>query len=355
MLTINSTVTQPGLPRSYYIGHDKTESCIGEAQRHLNEVIFSGLPGQVDPSPSRTTDYSLRGIMTSGPRNPGEGPPESPSYLPALPGPNFGGYYDTANSNSNFPVPQSSPYESSQPSPAQAYAAASVNRSVDDFGVGSSSTMGPFSPRLGLGSGAGGGKFATFPVKGSSRPGVQLRDEAPPSLEQPSQRRPSLSFSLQVAEALNSSGNASYSSTNAENQNRADGSGGNNNLTDRAPGLDEPVPVYEAIASIHYGTPPAPTLANPWDDSVGEDNTAEAPPRTSVDESAEIHLAYMSSVSDISHRAADKHAGFGATNDIDHSAEGRNEYNEGGNREDEAATATSPDAEEGLVDFHSGS
>lgn len=290
--------------------------------------------------------------MPSGPRNPGENSPGLTPYLAAPPGPGFGSYFDSANSTPNANIPQANSYEQGQFSPAQEHAIMSVNHGVDEFGVGSSS-MAPLSPRLGISTGAGGGKFATFPIKPSNRTGIQLRDEAPPSLGHTT-RNPSLSFSSQIAEALNVPGKPSYGNMDAVNQNNARVFEDFSNSTE-PPGFDDPVPIYQATTPSIYGTPPAgppnpaPTLMNPWNDDGSEVHNGETPPRTSVDESGDTQLAYMSSTSDLSHRAQDRHGRFSAMNDVEQVKYRSSE--DGSGRKHEVPTGNAPEVDEGMIDL----
>jgi hypothetical protein len=325
------TVTQPGLPRNFYNGHGKTEYCIGEAQRYVSEVVFTGATGEVDPLLSRPEGT----MMPTGPIYENASPSGSTSYLPApQPGGYEGGYNGATMPNINSPQPGM--YEPTQPSPPQTFAASSQNhtghsrdRSVDEFGVGS---MGPLSPRLGMG--PGGGRFATFPVKATTnRPGAKHRGDAP-SLGVGSNRKPSLSFSSQVEQALNSPINPNFIPPKP---------GGT--------GFDDPVPVYEAESSPIYDPPPGPppgssavpsvapapgappAMVNPWNEDLeteGNHTELEVPPRTSADEAGDIQLAYRSSASDLNERPPHRRVRFGSVSDVDEEMEVRRRQSEDG-------------------------
>ena len=334
------TVTQPGLPRNFYNGHGKTEYCIGEAQRYVSEVVFTGATGEADPSSSRPTDLPLGGtMMPTGPIYANASPSGSTSYLPASQPEGYeGGYNGATMSNINSPQPGT--YEPTHPSPPQTFVAPSQNhpghsrdRSVDEFGAGS---MGPLSPRLGVG--PGGGRFATFPVKATTnRPGAKHRGDAPPSLGVGSNRKPSLSFSSQVEQALNSPINPNFIPPKP---------GGT--------GFDDPVPIYEAEPSPTYDTPPGPppgpsaitlvgytpgappAMVNPWNEghetegheTEGNHAELEASPRTSADEAGDVQLAYRSSASDLNERPSHRRVRFGSVSDVDEEMEVRRRQSE---------------------------
>jgi hypothetical protein len=354
MLNSLSTVTQPGLPRNFYNGHGKTESCIGEAERSVGEVVFSGITNRADPPSFGPPDFPPGpNLMPTGPMNPGDiSPSGSTSYQGA---PQFDPYNDSSMQNSN--ISQPGIYDPGQPSPIQAfpsspYQSYTYDRHVDEFGVGSSSSA-PLSPRLGAG--PGGGKFATFPVKAVNRPGPNFRDDTTPSLGPRINRAPSLSFSSQVEQALVNS-----PTTSSFNPPKRGGTG-----------FDDPVPVYETVPSPTYPTPPNPppgaaadpppahqdsTMVNPWsEEPETEENhnnhgEHETPPGTSGDEAGDVHLAYTSSASDVSHRATDRRVRFGAVNDVDQEMEERRRQSEDESAHDDLATITSMDGpDEGSV------
>jgi hypothetical protein len=89
-------------------------------------------------------------------------------------------------------------------------------------------------------------------------------------------------------------------------------------------------------------------MMNPWTEEPEEEESnhvnhreLETPPRTSADGASDIHLAYMSSTSDISHRAADRHVRFGAVSDVDQEMDARKRQNEEDSVHDDLATITS--------------
>jgi hypothetical protein len=354
MLNSLSTVTQPGLPRNFYNGHGKTESCIGEAERSVSEVVFSGITNRPDPPSFRLPDFPPgSNLMPAGPMSPGDiSPSGSTSYQGAS---QFDSYNDSSMQNNGISQPGA--YDSSQPSPIQAFPSNSYqnytyDRSVDEFGVGSSSSA-PLSPRLGAG--PGGGRFATFPVKAVNRTRPNFRDDTTPSLAPHINRAPSVSFSSQVEQALTNS-----PTTSTYNPPKRGGTG-----------FDDPVPVYEATPSPTYPTPPGPppgaisdplpahqdeSMVNPWSEEPETEETHnnhgehETPPGTSGDETGDVHLAYMSSASDVSHRPTDRRVRFGVVNDVDQEMEERRRQSEDESGHDDLATITSMDApDEGSI------
>lgn len=195
---IPEETTQPGMARSLYYGHLKTQSLVSEAHRCISEVHLSTslAPGPslslpTYPPGSSTTQLSYQG--SGGPStptsvgfqphdfNPPGGAP--PHYLPPQKGLGTGQFFD--------PIPPS-PHEPVPP------------RSVDDFGV----NMSP-SPAFPNGPD---GRFATFPEKrpGGIHGGYALRDN-PPSLG--ASHEASGSFSSSVADTLGPLRQASTTST----------------------------------------------------------------------------------------------------------------------------------------------
>lgn len=339
---IPEDVTPPGLPRNFYNGHGKTESCVGEAERSVGEVLFSGITNRADPPSFRPPDFPPGpNLMPTGPMNPGDTSPSgSNSYS------RFDPYNDNSMHNTNISQPgmsgQSSPIQVFPSNPHQSY---TYDRNVDEFGAGSSSSA-PLSPRLGAG--PGGGKFATFPVKAVNRPGPNFRDDTTPSLNPHINRAPSLSFSSQVEQALVDS--PTTSGLNPPKR------GGN--------GFDDPVPVYEAVPSPTYPTPPGPppgaaaepplthldgAMVNPWseepetEDNHNDHGEHETPPGTSGDEAGDVHLAYASSTSDNSHLVPNRRVRFGAVNDVDQEMEERRRQSEDESGHDDLSTITSMD------------
>ena len=221
---IPEETTQPGAPRSLYYGHAKTESLLVEATQALSDVQLSTVPGGLTQPRHR---YDAK--------------------LPNLPTESQESYADDTGSNVWSPDRQSPivttggsffpPYASqSQPSSPFSYAPPHQG-AVDDFGIlpPRSSGSGPID--IGGGGGGGGGRFATFPVKTrEGGVGYTLRDEPlgarepsagtntntnareqqqqpslttttqPPSLNTNARHELDVSFSMSVAEALNSGG-----------------------------------------------------------------------------------------------------------------------------------------------------
>lgn len=287
MLITADTVTQPGLPRSFYGGHGKTEWCMVEAQRFVGEVVFSGALGPSEvASTVAHTDYA----------------------------PSPGGYASTSTPISNISNPQQQ-QQQQQYSPAQAYAASSSspawsqNQSIDDFGVSlgaPSGSMGANTPRLG----AGGGRFATFPVK--------TRADAPPSLAVHSQRQPSLSFSSQVAEALSASANNSTTNVTLH---------ANRSVDDAANySVEESLPIYEpfgqsslAAAAASYASGPP---ANPWNDEPRAPVNHTSNPNLDADAPGdEARSAYAGTSPAPDKGQGAGHVRYGSVSDIDEAME----------------------------------
>ncbi|KII85674.1 hypothetical protein PLICRDRAFT_56887 [Plicaturopsis crispa FD-325 SS-3] len=280
--------TEPGLPRSYYSGHARTESLAAEAQRSIGEVTFSGtLP---DSSPDKQQGGQGAPAFPEGTVSSGYDTAGSMSY----PQPSFTQH---PNMNASEAAAFDSTWESSltQP-PTQAQTYAGANRggpsgSVDDFGINT---------HVGNPSSAPGGRFATFPVKGVTR-----REDGAPALTAGAGDE---SFSSSVASALN---------------------------TEQRASLDEPVPSYKSIdlqrtgdstgsGNMHAGTgggvtmpvyapppgpPPgaAPALANPW--------TEQDQHNISGSGSEDVHLAYAAPGEDEQQRFS-RHVRFGGNETV---------------------------------------
>ena len=216
--------TQPGAPRSLYSGHAKTESLLVEATQALSDVQLSTVPGGLTQARHR---YDAK--------------------LPNLPTESQEGYADETGSNvwspdRQLPIVMTGgsvfpPYSSqSQPSSPFSYAPPHQG-AVDDFGILPTRSSGSEPMDMG-GGGGGGGRFATFTFK-TREGGVAytLRDEPvgarepsagagtntntnvkeqqqpslnttaqPPSLNTNTRHELDVSFSMSVAEALNSGG-----------------------------------------------------------------------------------------------------------------------------------------------------
>ncbi|TFK23853.1 hypothetical protein FA15DRAFT_705141, partial [Coprinopsis marcescibilis] len=182
---IPEETTQPGLPRSLYYGHAKVESLVNDATRNIGQVTSSSQPpssavGQFPPVPSQPPSA----VAAQFPPVPSQQAAPRP-VVNTLPLPPKG------TSNLESPL-SSTPYS---------------GQAVDDFGV--TKPPPPFESRDG---GGGGGRFATFPVKRqdsyplSSTSNLYSLPE-PPSLNAKTEMGDS--FSLLVAEALDSTGEKS--------------------------------------------------------------------------------------------------------------------------------------------------
>ena len=234
---IPEDITQPGLPRSLYYGHSKTEGFVSEASQRVNEVTLSDVP-TVGFRDRRQYDVSQQNLQQSGYHLPVEGPGMEPGpWTPTdnkpqpLPPPMEDQYmsnlqrpYGTPDaprspatsvggSFANYPQHQSygsgSGYDSrTMPLPSQSPPTVDTidqHKNFDDFGVNTRS--GPIDN-----SNTAGGRFATFPVK--TRPpgmtgGYSLHD--PPSLNARHDQEKSLSAS--IAEALGSANQESSKAT----------------------------------------------------------------------------------------------------------------------------------------------
>lgn len=264
------TPTEPGLPRPYYTGHAHTEFLVEEAQRAVNEVVYSPDP---NPNPTvrgirplagselppvdaagqysrRTSSQLTRTMGSVAPSSLGSTPEQSirnstrysqsilspPGGFIGLPevsegtigGPGLSPYIgpDQVPSQPRSPPPrgtgsvvsfsQSNPFASPPPQHLQL-----IDTDVNEFGVYPSSG-GPFSLRssslrnleeqqpvspVGLG-GPRGGRFATVPVKAMG-PRAQ-----PGSLPPPSQMLPAMDVRAPSLDIENA--NDSFSSSVAE-------------------------------------------------------------------------------------------------------------------------------------------
>ena len=283
--------------------------------------------------------------MPTGPINAGE---TSPSISVSYSGTSrMDGYNGGPMTN----VPEASVPEPVPLSPAQMFVASTQNqnqtRTVDDFGVPSS---GPLNSRPG--GGPVGARFATFPVK-SNRAGGNIREDVPPSLGNVNNNRAmSMSFSSQVEQALSSPAKTSFNI------------GGSTELKPGGNGFDDPVPVYEALPTETYAPPPGPPpgpsaseLVNPWTEEPEEDHKdrglPDVPPGTSAEETIDVHLAYTSSTSDLSHRAAsDRRVRFGPVSDVEQEMEERRRRSEESNGSGDQVAATSHEGfDEGMIFF----
>lgn len=179
--------TQPGMARSLYYGHAKTQSFVSEALRCMNEVHLSTslAPGPSAPSqPGYPHDHNISRFDSATTTSVGYQPRDAsppggapPNYLAPQQGLGTGQLFD--NAWSSVPPSQMPPYPQIE-----------SHRSVDDFGVTHNTSNGAE------------GRFATFPEKarpGGIHGGYTLRD-GPPLLRSPHEA--DSSFSSSVDEAL---------------------------------------------------------------------------------------------------------------------------------------------------------
>ncbi|PIL27567.1 hypothetical protein GSI_10718 [Ganoderma sinense ZZ0214-1] len=225
--------TQPGLPRSFYTGHARTEFLVSEAARSVSEVVYSPepdpnpphrsirpLPGsELGPVPSPSQQRRMSTLSTNsnpyGLAAPQPGYVSSPSVgYPGLP----------QVEESGFSIQQFIAQEPPSQSPVL------TNPSVNEFGGYSSPLMSNQPSTISVVDrstpGPRGGRFATFPVKAVGprpQPSTNPYINAPPMRD--GDRVPSIeidrndeSFASSVANALNqysldgSSGSAGPSS-----------------------------------------------------------------------------------------------------------------------------------------------
>ncbi|CAA7270491.1 unnamed protein product [Cyclocybe aegerita] len=218
---ISEEITQPGLPRSMYYGHSKTESLSAEAHQRINEVQLSTIPSvgfrdhrqynqhQQEPAPSGGDGYSTIPTPWSPPVEDKPQPPPPrlsddyaftrPFALDAPGSPST----STGASLSTPPYQQPGTLSSfSQPQPLSPHARGGYpeRQSLDDFGV----SIRP-APLTLLDANPAGGRFATFPVK-TRAPGSAggFTPQDPPSLSSRHEIEPS--FSASIAAALDDKG-----------------------------------------------------------------------------------------------------------------------------------------------------
>lgn len=273
---------------------------MSEAQRCVSEVVFSSTTSSEPPRFNQPQDSSARSPSDPdyprGDAGPGgssdwasiPGSPQAlehsygnpPNYLGTPQGLELGHFLDGPDSPSTGTGP-------SEPHPMSMYPPSQGNRSVDDFGPMDNGN-------------AGGGRFATFPVKNTSR-GYSLRDD-PPSLD-PSgaQHEAGQSFSMSIAEALGSSSMATPNGQLPPGAAppmpipRPHGMGRD---------IDEPAPSYDAPHSPGYdpttpraaayapppGPPPGQSIPNPWTEQQGNDRRSQY---SEASDSGDVQLAYM--------------------------------------------------------------
>jgi hypothetical protein len=247
---IPQEVTRPGLPRSYYKGQEKSQFYVSEAQRCVDEVVYStalsahrtpslpSLPSQQDlPPPEQPPTSMPRSSESSNPLESNEaasrggrnawstagtdGETATPNVPPQLPtvsgGQGLGHFLDPSDvSSTQFSLDS---IESKDASTTATSNSASQPYSVDDMGVitqtqqkqgpaGASTVLGGVTAAGGprMRGGVGGGQFATFPVKGTGRGGglgrgvTQRGDTSPNRLGSLHNKGPS--FEVEVSQAL---------------------------------------------------------------------------------------------------------------------------------------------------------
>ncbi|KAF4609479.1 hypothetical protein D9613_012300 [Agrocybe pediades] len=217
---ISEEVTQPGLPRSMYYGHSKTESIVADAHRCINEVVLSTVPSSGIRERQQYTQQAAPQIPAQGFGGPGEsyGPSSAPlSPIESKPQPPYpvqftesenpqsAQVYANQNDTPRSPLMNSGPSFPSNSYPSQhqqEYTGLStfsqpklelLPQIMDDFGVNTRS------PGMSDASNPPGGRFATFPVK---NPGYSLHD--PPRQADQEEK----SFSASIAEALDVQGSS---------------------------------------------------------------------------------------------------------------------------------------------------
>ena len=307
---ISEEMTQPGLPRTLYYGHSKTEQLVAETYRAINDVALSTVPtvgfrdrrhydgtlpdvhdqpslpsipqDALPPGPQPAFQFSAPGesqstlnlgsSLSSGPWSSSDSKPQ-PFLPPVDTDYSSGGKsFDTPNSaapptnGSSFLNRPLSPQQSQAPQlPPPTFSQSQSRASqlpglppqtVDDFGVNiNSRSEGPIDT-----SNTSGGRFATFPVKqrapGSSG-GYNLSD--PPRHEQDQ------SFSASIAEALDDRmSQETGGATEGTDRHRMTPWGASRN----AGGQPPPPPPGAAL----------PDMSNPWSSSNATREAALQPP-----------------------------------------------------------------------------
>ncbi|KAG7091158.1 hypothetical protein E1B28_010211 [Marasmius oreades] len=214
VMEIPNEVTQPGMARSMYVGHQKVYSLLQDAQQCVSEIAFSTVPSSEPrlprpPNPEYESHQQSDSFDNDPPYPPHlqgsdsfSGGPET--YFSAPQDTGTGHFMDPSDMSSmtgRSSVPNSPvmpPNLSYPPAPPQnQLVTEQVSSSADDFGVGHSTISSPPT----------GGRFATFPVKANAPPvGYQLRDAPPKLRTSPSREDDSFSSSIEAA-LNNTSGN----------------------------------------------------------------------------------------------------------------------------------------------------
>ncbi|KAI0073873.1 hypothetical protein K474DRAFT_1666083 [Panus rudis PR-1116 ss-1] len=388
-------VTQPGLPRPYYNGHARTEYLISEANRAVSEVTFSTEPTRdssalnIRPLPgSELPPLGEQNQPPSSPQHPGapeasgsaypgsppqqDGPREAPMSVtriappsvpqsssfglpqvaPNTPGSDVGlGPYLNQGQGYGSPFPQPTPQMPS--APLQGSYDAPMDSKVPEVNeFGGYNSAAPYAPRtssmnnLGHGthgsvssitSGEGkGGRFATFPVKGSSGP-PRLPPGAsppvnpamiPPKMED---RPPSLdvrqnskddSFVSSIAQALGPQFTPQESKFDQNNSGYAAGdSKGAHEQGEKHRSFSPPPPMYSPVRG-------------PEGHSLHDEKPQSGPPsqapQANQEDPADVQLAYMSDPQESDNESSSKHPDrgdrrvrFGSVRDVDAEMEKR--------------------------------
>lgn len=337
------TPTEPGLPRSYYTGHARTEFLVAETQRAINEVVFSieptskplavgvrALPGsELPPLPGQIT-YSESSRMSPGgstqtsiaPTDTGADAARNRySQVYMSPNLNFTGLPEVSNTTQeslgmhNYigPISEGPPPQSNSPPPAigrmsDPFAAnpmvppspAPVNTDVGEFGAYSPTSYSPtssqFAPRTTslrnisdhghTPAGPRGARFATFPVKlggGGPRPPPSAPPVSFSTPQRMDDRAPSLEIERPQDTSLSSSIAAALGQGWVPENSRTPP---NNPATDTYP------PRYSVEAQPSH----TPSATSPHFAEQGvHSSLANAPPLTSdTDDIEDTELAYMS-------------------------------------------------------------
>ncbi|KAJ8080852.1 hypothetical protein PM082_017687 [Marasmius tenuissimus] len=327
-MEIPDEVTQPGMARTMYMGHQKVYGLLQEAQQCMGEIAFSTAPtteprqprpplSEHDNQPSGNYDYNE---TYSPPRHEGSG--GSPQNYLASPQTMGSGHFmdaseiSTTGGRSSAPT---SPTTYAPPSGPPPHVSAPPFPNPDmNQGFRGSQELGavpshPSDPNL-----PSGGRFATFPVRGNaqgSQSGYQLRD-GPPMLSGGGDGPQDDSFSSSIEAALNNSQNG-------------------------RPSLDGPPPSY-TTHQMHSSTsspPESPSrgvppmqMDSPWaDQPSGAPRGHERSRAITEDvESEEGGLAYdrLDAQADRQHQRNDsepKHVRFGEVSDVDEELQRRHE------------------------------
>lgn len=237
--------TQPGQPRAFYTGHEKTEKLIAEAQRCVSEVVFDpqniqaglgvgeGAKSSIDGFPASTNDLSSQQYNTS------------PAAVGGIGADEFGGISGNERRSSRF--------------------------GFGTFGGGSGGE-GNSSPTTSRFTGGGGGQFSTFP---NHQAGLspELRNQGL-SMSSADQDDGQSSFAAEVADALayaEGGGEAAQPHT----QSTVQGYGG-----------------------LPRGAAPPSTDQNPWENSPSHPSHMREPGQSTYEHYADPDLTYGRSSQD---------------------------------------------------------